>query len=54
MDPAKESDSAKTLIEQGASVILQNTNLKGPPGNMETAGKGKGFGQGVDIAGHGP
>jgi len=49
-DPAKEADAAKTLIEQGADVILQHTDSTAP---LAAAAKVKnviGFGQASDMA----
>ncbi len=49
-DPAKEADSAKVLIEQGADVILQHTDSTAPLAAAEAAGDIIGFGQASDMA----
>src|SRR6056300_65796 len=49
-DPAKEADAAKTLIEQGADVILQHTDSTAPQAAAEKAGNVIGFGQASDMA----
>ncbi|MCG6903400.1 MAG: BMP family ABC transporter substrate-binding protein [Rhodobacter sp.] len=53
-DPAKESDAAKALIEQGADVILQHTDSTAP----QAAAKAKGgvitFGQASDMSEYAP
>jgi simple sugar transport system substrate-binding protein len=49
-DPAKEADAAKTLIEQGADVILQHTDTTAP---LTVAAENEGvigFGQASDMA----
>jgi simple sugar transport system substrate-binding protein len=54
MDPAKESDAAKTLIEQGADVILQHTDSTAPLAAMQAAGGVIGFGQASDMGEYSP
>jgi simple sugar transport system substrate-binding protein len=54
MDPAKESDAAKTLIEQGADVILQHTDSTAPLAAMQAAGGIIGFGQASDMGEYSP
>jgi simple sugar transport system substrate-binding protein len=49
-DPAKEADAARTLIEQGADVILQHTDSTAPLAAAEAAGDVIGFGQASDMA----
>jgi len=49
-DPAKEADAARTLIEQGADVILQHTDSTAPLAAAEAAGNIIGFGQASDMA----
>ena len=48
-DPAKEADAAKTLIEQGADVILQHTDSTAPQAAAEAAGGVITFGQASDM-----
>ncbi|WP_163846540.1 BMP family ABC transporter substrate-binding protein [Pseudooceanicola aestuarii] len=49
-DPAKEADAARTLIEQGADVILQHTDSTAPQAAAEAAGNVITFGQASDMA----
>ena len=49
-DPAKEADAARTLIEQGADVILQHTDSTAPQAAAEAAGNVYTFGQASDMA----
>ncbi|MEY8843254.1 BMP family ABC transporter substrate-binding protein, partial [Cribrihabitans sp. XS_ASV171] len=53
-DPAKEADAARTLIEQGADVILQHTDSTAPLAAAEEAGNVIGFGQASDMAEYKP
>ena len=53
-DPAKETDAAKVLIEQGADVILQHTDSTAPQAAAEAAGNVITFGQASDMAEFGP
>lgn len=53
-DPAKEADAAKTLIEQGADVILQHTDSTAPQAAAQAAGNVYTFGQASDMAEFGP
>ncbi len=53
-DPAKEADAAKTLIEQGADVILQHTDSTAPQAAAQAAGNVITFGQASDMAEYGP
>ena len=54
MDPAKEADAARTLIEQGADVILQHTDSTAPLAAAQEAGGVIGFGQAGDMAEYAP
>jgi simple sugar transport system substrate-binding protein len=54
LDPAKEADAAKALIEQGADVILQHTDTTSPHAAAEKAGNVITFGQAADMADYGP
>ena len=54
MDPAKEADAARTLIEQGADVILQHTDSTAPLAAAQEAGNVIGFGQAGDMADYAP
>ena len=54
LDPAKEADAAKALIEQGADVILQHTDTTAPHAAAEKAGDVITFGQAADMADYGP
>ncbi|QPM90638.1 BMP family ABC transporter substrate-binding protein [Pseudooceanicola algae] len=54
MDPAKEADAARTLIEQGADVILQHTDSTAPLAAAQAAGDVIGFGQAGDMAEYAP
>ena len=49
-DPAKESDAAQALIEQGADVILQHTDSTAPQAAAQKAGNVYTFGQASDMA----
>jgi len=49
MNPAKEADAAKVLIEQGADVILQHTDSTAPLAAAKEAGNVIGFGQASDM-----
>ncbi len=49
-DPAKETDAAKALIEQGADVILQHTDSTSVLTAAAEAGNVIGFGQASDMA----
>lgn len=53
-NPAKEADAAKTLIEQGADVILQHTDSTAPLAAAAEADGVIGFGQAGDMAQFGP
>ncbi|EAQ04342.1 bmp family protein [Pseudooceanicola batsensis HTCC2597] len=54
IDPAKEADAAKVLIEQGADVILQHTDSTAPLAAAQEAGGIIGFGQASDMAEYKP
>jgi len=53
-DPAKEADAAKTLIDQGADVILQHTDSTAPQAAAERAGNVVTFGQASDMSQYAP
>ena len=53
-DPAKEADAAKTLIDQGADVVLQHTDSTAPQAAAQEAGGVVTFGQASDMAQYGP
>ncbi len=53
-DPAKEADAAKTLIDQGADVILQHTDSTAPQAAAQEAGNVVTFGQASDMAQYAP
>ena len=53
-DPAKESDAAQALIEQGADVILQHTDSTAPQAAAQKAGNVYTFGQAADMAEYAP
>ncbi len=53
-DPAKEADAAKTLIEQGADVVLQHTDSTAPQAAAQEAGNVVTFGQASDMAQYAP
>ena len=53
-DPAKEADAAKTLIDNGADVILQHTDSTAPQAAAKEAGGVITFGQASDMAAYGP
>jgi simple sugar transport system substrate-binding protein len=54
LDPSKEADAAKTLISQGADVVLQHTDSTAPLAAMKEAGNVIGFGQAADMAEYAP
>ena len=54
LDPAKEADAAKVLIEQGADVILQHTDSTAPLAIAKEAGNVIGFGQASDMFEYAP
>lgn len=54
LNPAKEADAAKALIEQGADVILQHTDSTAPLAAAEAAGNVIGFGQASDMYEYAP
>jgi simple sugar transport system substrate-binding protein len=53
LDPGKEADAAKTLINQGADILVQHTDS---PAAMQVAEKAgvKAFGQSADMTKFGP
>ncbi|MEO9898473.1 MAG: BMP family ABC transporter substrate-binding protein [Paracoccaceae bacterium] len=53
-DPAKEADAAKTLIDQGADVILQHTDSTAPQAAAAEAGNVVTFGQASDMGEYAP
>lgn len=53
-DPAKEADAAKTLIDQGADVILQHTDSTAPQAAAQEAGNVVTFGQASDMSEYAP
>lgn len=53
-DPAKEADAATVLIEQGADVILQHTDLTAPQAAAQEAGNVITFGQASDMSEYAP
>ena len=53
-DPSKEADAAKTLIDQGADVVLQHTDSTAPQAAAQEAGGVITFGQASDMAQFGP
>ncbi len=53
-DPAKESDAATALIQQGNDVILQHTDSTAPQAAAEAAGNVITFGQASDMAEYAP
>ncbi|EAR50448.1 bmp family protein [Oceanicola granulosus HTCC2516] len=53
-DPAKEAEAARTLIDQGADVILQHTDSTAPQAAAAEAGDVYTFGQASDMAEFGP
>ncbi len=53
-DPAKEADAAKTLIDQGADVILQHTDSTAPQAVAAEAGNVVTFGQASDMGEYAP
>ena len=52
-DPGKEADAAKTLIDQGADVLVQHTDSPAPMQVAEKAGI-HAFGQSADMSSFGP
>ncbi|MBT9386914.1 BMP family ABC transporter substrate-binding protein [Pseudooceanicola sp. CBS1P-1] len=54
LDPAKEADAARTLIEQGCDVILQHTDSTAPLAAAQAAGNVIGFGQAGDMIEYAP
>ncbi|WP_194096462.1 BMP family ABC transporter substrate-binding protein [Marivivens aquimaris] len=50
LNPAKEADAAKALIEQGCDVILQHTDSTAPQQAAKDAGNVYTFGQAADMA----
>ncbi len=53
-DPAKEAEAARTLISQGADVVLQHTDSTAPQAAAQEAGNVITFGQASDMAQFGP
>ncbi|MEP3844669.1 MAG: BMP family ABC transporter substrate-binding protein [Paracoccaceae bacterium] len=53
-DPAKEADAAKTLIDQGADIILQHTDSTAPQAAAAEAGNVVTFGQASDMGEYAP
>jgi basic membrane protein A and related proteins len=53
-DPAKEADAARTLIDQGADVVLQHTDSTAPHAAAEEAGNVYTFGQAADMEQYAP
>ena len=53
-DPQKEADAAKTLIDQGADVVLQHTDSTAPQAAAQEAGGVITFGQASDMAQYAP
>ncbi|WP_172300396.1 BMP family ABC transporter substrate-binding protein [Pseudoruegeria sp. HB172150] len=53
-DPAKESDAAQALIEQGCDVVLQHTDSTAPQAAAQKAGDVYTFGQAADMAEYAP
>ena len=53
-DPAKEADAAKTLINQGADVVLQHTDSTAPQAAAAEAGNVITFGQASDMSEYAP
>ena len=54
LNPAKEADAAKALIEQGCDVVLQHTDSTAPQAAAKEAGNVYTFGQAADMAEYGP
>ncbi len=54
LNPAKEADAAKALIEQGCDVVLQHTDSTAPHAAAKEAGNVYTFGQAADMAEFGP
>ena len=53
-DPSKEADAAKTLIDQGADIVLQHTDSTAPQAAAAEAGDVITFGQASDMAEYAP
>ena len=53
IDPGKEADAAKALLDQGADIITQHTDSPAPVQQAESRGKFA-FGQAVDMLNYGP
>ncbi len=53
-DPAKEADAARSLIDQGADVVLQHTDSTAPQAAAQEAGDVVTFGQASDMAQYAP
>ena len=53
-DPAKEADAAKALIDQGADVVLQQTDSTAPQAAAKEAGNVITFGQASDMGEYAP
>ncbi len=53
-DPAKEADAAKTLIDQGADIVLQHTDSTAPQAAAAEAGNVVTFGQASDMGEYAP
>jgi len=54
LNPAKEADAAKALIEQGCDVVLQHTDSTAPHAAAKEAGNVYTFGQAADMAEYAP
>jgi basic membrane protein A len=54
LNPAKEADAAKALIDQGCDVVLQHTDSTAPHAAAKEAGNVYTFGQAADMAEYGP
>lgn len=54
VDPAKEADAAKALIEQGCDVIMQHTDSTAPQAVAKEAGNVITFGQASDMIEYAP
>ena len=53
-DPAKEAEAARTLISQGADVVLQHTDSTAPQAAAQEVGNVITFGQASDMAAYAP
>ncbi len=53
-DPAKEADAARSLIDQGADVVLQHTDSTAPQAAAQEAGNVVTFGQASDMSQYAP